>query len=179
MSEVQGATLLAAAETYHQKIREKAKGSAVDALAAGRALLAAKAATPGKRWLAALKDATSMNPRSVQRYMLLARAEKAGILDANVEEMSFSQAYRLAVRQAVRIARQSTAATPGNKPSAAAVAEHRQALRAFRQAARAAIAAGVPFRKLERELAERIGATVLDGGSTAHAGEQEGQTADR
>jgi hypothetical protein len=163
MPEVPGSTLLETAEAHHQKIAQQAKGSATDALAAGQALLTAKAATPGKGWLAALKSSTSMTPRSVQRYMLLARAKNAGLLGDNVDEMSFSQAYRLAVRQAVKIARKSTAAPAGGKRSEAKAAEQTKALKAFRQAARAAIAAGVSFKKLERELDERIGAEALGG----------------
>lgn len=171
MAEAGESGLLETAEAHHRKIKGQAKGSAADALAAGRALIAAKAATPGKRWLAALKSATSMTARSVQRYMLLARARDAGMLGENVEEMSFSQAYRQAVRQAVKVARKSTAASTVGKPAAAAAAEQSQALKAFRQAARAAIAAGVSFKKLERELDERIGAQVLSGGWTADESE--------
>jgi hypothetical protein len=178
MSELAKTGLLETAEAHHRKIKGQAKGSAADALAAGWALLQAKAATPGKRWLAALKSATSMNPRSVQRYMLLARAKDAGILGENVEAMSFSEAYRLAVRQAVRIARKSAPASSGTKPAAASE-EHTKALKAFRQALRGAIAAGIPFRRLERELNERIGAQVLTRGSAAGESESEDQASDR
>jgi hypothetical protein len=160
MSEVVESALLKAAEAHHQKIKWQAKGSAADALAAGRALLTAKAATPGKGWLAVLKNTTSMNPRTVQRYMLLARAMDAGLLGDSIDDMSFSHAYRLAVKQAVRIARKSTVASPGDRP-AAATAEQNKALAEFRRAARVAISAGVPFKKLERELNERIGARIL------------------
>lgn len=153
----QGAALLEEAEAHHEKIRRQARGSAADALAAGRALLAAKAATPKKRWLAALKNITSMTPRSVQRYMVLARAMDAGFLEGDLEEMSFSQAYRLALRQAVRSARKSAAASPRTGEEA----EFSKAVRVFRRAARAAISSGVPYARLERELAESIGAKLL------------------
>jgi len=159
MADTERTNLLQIAEAHHEKIRRQAKGSAADALAAGRVLLAAKAAAPRKGWLAALKSTTSITPRSLQRYMVLARVADAGMLGENAGEMSFSEAYRLAVRQAVRLARKSTAATPASR--AAAGGEQTQALRAFRQAARAAITAGVPFKKLERELAERVGAELL------------------
>jgi hypothetical protein len=172
MAELTIAGPLETAEAHHQKIQRQAKGSAAAALAAGRALLEAKAATPGKRWLATLKSATSMNPRTVQRYMLLARASNAGILGENVEAMSFSEAYRLAVRQAVRIARKAAPPKGGTKPTAAASEEHNKALRAFRQAIRAAIAAGIPFRRLERELDERVGAQVLSKGLAADESEK-------
>jgi hypothetical protein len=162
--------LLRAAESHHQKIKGQGKGSAADALAAGQSLLEAKAATPGKRWLQVLKQTTSMNPRTVQRYMLLARAKEAGILGENVQEMSFSEAYRLAVRQALRIARNAGAGA-GGKAGAASAEEQNTALKAFRQAIRAAIAAGVPFRRLERELQQRISSQVLAIGAAAEAGE--------
>jgi hypothetical protein len=177
MSELAKTGLLETAAAHHRKIKGQAKGSAADALAAGSALLEAKAATPGKRWLAALKS-TSMNPRSVQRYMLLARAKDAGILGENVEAMSFSEAYRLAVRQAVRIARKSAPASSGTKPAAASE-ERNKALKAFRQALRGAIAAGIPFRKLEREMNERVGAQVLTRGSAAGESESEDLISDR
>lgn len=157
--------LLRSAEAHHQKIKGQGKGSAADALAAGQSLLEAKAATPGKRWLQVLKQTTSMNPRTVQRYMLLARAKEAGILGENIAEMSFSEAYRLAVRQALRIARNAGAAAGGAKPSAAAAEEQNAALKAFRQAIRAASAAGVPFRRLERELQQLISSQVLGTGA--------------
>ena len=164
--------LLRSAESHHQKIKGQGKGSAVDALAAGHDLLQAKAATPGKRWLEVLKRTTSMNPRTVQRYMLLARAKEAGILGENVSEMSFSEAYRLAVRQALRIARHTGGPAAGTKPSAAVTEEHNNALKAFRQAIRGAIAAGVPFRRLERELQQRVSSQVLASGAAAEAGEK-------
>lgn len=164
--------LFRSAEAHHQKIKGQGKGSAVDALAAGQDLLQAKAATPGKRWLEVLKRTTSMNPRTVQRYMLLARAKEAGILGDNAKEMSFSEAYRLVVRQALRIARHAGGGAGGAKPSAAVTEEHNNALKAFRQAIRGAIAAGVPFRRLERELQQRISSEILAGGASAEAGEK-------
>src|SRR5438067_10000041 len=123
MTETTDSPLLQTAEAHHQKIKGQSKGSAIDALSAGNALLAAKAATPGKRWLAVLKRTTSMNPRTVQRYMMLARAKEAGMLDENVNEMSFTEAYRLAVRQALRVARRSDAAAAGSEASAPATHE--------------------------------------------------------
>lgn len=180
MAELTIAGPLETAEAHHQKIQRQAKGSAAIALAAGRALLDAKAATPGKRWLATLKSATSMNPRTVQRYMLLARASNAGLLGENVEPMSFSEAYRLAVRQAVRIARKASTPNSGTQPTPAATEEYNKALKAFRRAVRAAIAVGIPSRRLERELDERIGAKVLSRGSVAAENEEhEDQTSDR
>lgn len=160
MAELVEGKQLEAAETHHRKITSQAQGSALEALAAGRALLAAKAATPVNTWLAVLKASTSMNPRTVQRYMLLARAMDAGLLGPTLEDMSFSQAYRLAVRQAVRTARKSAAAAPGTR--AARTPEKARAVTRFRRAARRAISAGVPFKQLERELDERIGAAVLN-----------------
>lgn len=157
MSDVMKTTLLEAAESHHRKIRFQAKGSVMEALAAGRALLAAKAAAPGKRWLAVLRASTSMNPRTVQRYMLVARAMDAGLLEADVESMSFSHAYRLAVKQAVRAGRK-TAAASASDPAAARVSQQAKAMADFRQATRAAIAAGVPLKKLEHELSRRADA---------------------
>lgn len=165
----QGTAFLEAAEQHHQKIKRHAQGSAADALAAGRALIAAKAATPKKGWLVALKGATSMTPRSVQRYMLLARAMDAGLLGEALENVSFSHAYRVAVRQALRIARKSTAASQGGRAGPDARSERNNALKAFRQAARAAMSAGVTFKRLEFELAERVGVQVLRDPSAAGA----------
>ncbi|MBV9756868.1 MAG: hypothetical protein JO047_07425 [Alphaproteobacteria bacterium] len=164
--------LLRSAELHHQKIKGQGKGSAADALAAGQSLLEAKAATPGKRWLQVLKQTTSMNPRTVQRYMLLARAQEAGILGEDVHQMSFSEAYRLAVRQALRIARNAGGTASSAKPGAAGAEEQNNALKGFRQALRAAIAAGVPYRRLERELQQRISSQVLSAGAAAEAGEK-------
>jgi hypothetical protein len=104
--------------------------------------------------------------------MLLARAKEAGILGDNVKDMSFSEAYRLVVRQALRIARHAGGAAGGAKPSAAVTEEHNNALKAFRQAIRGAIAAGVPFRRLERELQQRISSEILASGAATEAGEK-------
>lgn len=161
MAELLGNPLFRTAEAHHQKIKGQGKGSAADALAAGQALLEAKAATPGKRWLEVLTRTTSMKPRTVQRYMLLARAKNAGILGENVDAMSFSEAYRLAVRQALRIARRSGSGSAGSKRQATVAEKHKHALKAFRQALRAAIKAGVPFRRLEREFQQRISNQVF------------------
>ncbi len=165
MSGIMDGSLLEAAESHHQKIRFQAKGSVMQALAAGRALLAAKAAAPGKRWLAVLKQSTSMNPRTVQRYMLVARAMDAGLLGADFENMSFSHAYRLAVKQAERAGRRTSAVAAGGAASSGAASEQVRALVQFRQAARAAMSVGVPLTKLERELSERIGPRALNGTS--------------
>jgi hypothetical protein len=151
--------LLETAEAHHAKVSERAKGSAGEAIAAGRALLAAKAAAPAKGWLPALKSHTSMKQDKAQRYMVLARATGAGLLAETIGEMSFSQAYRLAIRQAARIARKATAGAPPT--DAAVVAERQEALKTFRHALRAAVSAGVSFRILEQELAKRAGAELL------------------
>ena len=87
--------------------------------------------------------------------------------------MSFSHAYRLAVKRAVRVARKFTAVTPATERQAAANAEQAKALRAFRQTARTAILVGVPFKKLERELNERIGMRILNSSLAAEEDEQE------
>jgi len=167
MARADEVALLETAEALHKKINRQARGSAAAALAAGRALLAAKAAAPGKGWLAALKSHTSMTPRSVQRYMLLARATDGGMLGEGIEELSFSQAYRLAVRLAVRVARKSAGASRTGNPTVAAGGRPNPALKVFREAVREAMAAGVPFKILERELAERAGAQLLKGTSAA------------
>lgn len=178
MAGAAGGGLLASAEAHHQKIRRQGSGSAADALAAGRALLEAKASSPGKGWLALLRQTTSMNPRTVQRYMLLARGVNAGVLEEReLGNISFSRAYQMVVRRAVGIARRSAAqrARSGQpharmREAADPVTQQITAFQVFRQATRAAIAAGVPLMKLERELAECIGAKVLQTGTAAKAG---------
>jgi hypothetical protein len=153
-----GLSLLANAEEHHKKVSPKGKGSAWDAYEAGRALIGAKEVSPSKGWLAALKQHTSISPRSCQRYMLLARVVDANMIEQPIREMSFTEAYAHASTAAARLVRRTTpAATTGQAGEA-----QTKAFNQFRAAARSAIAAGLPYRRLERLLAEVAGTQMVE-----------------
>ncbi len=166
-----GKALLATAEAHHRTVAEQGKGSATDAIAAGRALIQAKEVTPRKGWLTALKNSTSITPRSCQRYMLLARVNDAGMLEQPVDEASFTEAYRLAVRATTKLARASRKKS-ADAPAEPEVVDEKmketqdQAFKAFRKAARHAVNLGIPFKKLDRELAQTAGTKLVEGMAT-------------
>ncbi len=166
-----GLSLLADAEEHHKKVSPKGKGSAWDAYEAGRALIAAKVASPSKGWLAALKQHTTISPRSCQRYMLLARVVDANMIEQPIREMSFTEAYSHASTAAARLVRRSTpAATAGEAGEATSASKEAQtkAFNQFRAAAHRAIAAGLPFRRLERLLAEVAGSQMVEQTASDH-----------
>jgi len=166
-----GKTLLVNAEEHHKKVSPKGKGSAWDAYEAGRALIGAKDVSPSKGWLAALRENTTISPRSCQRYMLLARVVDAKMIENPIREMSFTEAYNQASAAAAKLARRTPAAAPAEtgETGAADRAAQNKALGQFRAAARGAINAGVPFRRLQRLLAEVAGAQLVEEMATDHA----------
>jgi hypothetical protein len=166
-----GLSLLANAEEHHKKVSPKGKGSAWDAYEAGHALIGAKDVSPSKGWLAALKEQTSISPRSCQRYMLLARVVDAGMIEQPIREMSFTEAYSHASTAAARLVRRTTpAAMTSQAGEATGVSKDAQtkAFNQFRAAARGAIAAGLPYRRLERLLAEVAGTQMVEQTATEH-----------
>jgi hypothetical protein len=162
-------SLLESAEEHHRKVSPRGGGSAWDAYEAGRALIGAKEATPRKRWLAALKQHTSIGPRSCQRYMLLARVVDAKMVDQPIRDMSFTEAYGHASTAAATLARRSStpsaaadAVGEGTPATGASKEVQDKALLQFRQAAQGAAAAGIPYRRLQRAVAEAVGAKLVE-----------------
>ena len=165
------APLLAAAEDHHKKVSPQGQGSARDAYEAGKALIAAKEATPRNGWLVALRTHTTINPRSVQRYMLMARAVDNSIIEPPTPEMSFTEAYRNAAFEAAKLARRAgrpertedgkPPSEPPPRPEPLTEAQQR-AFAEFSRAATAAVEAGIPFRLMERLLAEESGTKIVE-----------------
>jgi len=162
---------LEAAEEHHRKVSPQGQGSAQDAYEAGKALIAAKDTTPRNGWLAALRAHTSINPRSCQRYMLLARAVDNNLIEKSVSEMSFTEAYRSAALEAAKLARRAgrPERTEDGKPSSEPpprpeplTEKQQHAFAEFAKAATAAVQAGIPFRLLERLLAEESGSKIVE-----------------
>jgi hypothetical protein len=166
----QAAPLLESAEDHHKKVSPQGQGSARDAYEAGRALIAAKEATPRNGWLVALRTHTSINPRSCQRYMLLARAVDNDLIEPPTPELSFTEAYRRASLEATKLARRSgrrertdEGEPVGEPPRPEPLTEAQQrAFAEFSRAAAAAVEAGIPFRLMERMLAKESGAKIVE-----------------